>query len=388
MVRRARFDSGTGTNPTTARTGLFTTETGVVDYVVGKESDGTIFANPHSPDLERKTGSEFHTVVQSVVDDLTVDGVQGTAGHIRVKKGVYTSNGKIQLKEGVSISGTNKPHNFGQTKIVLGDGVNDDMFECFGYNIVSNLFLSGNKANNSSGHGIFQNQDDSNSIPAGRCSYYELLADSFPEDGFHLENGFETVLYSILAKENDGNGFWFNNGDSGAGGFLCTLLRAVDNGNWGAEVRAPAFITASRFRGNSGGGVAAGNNSVLASCDIKNNGGANRNAQIWTSGFTETVITNNHIDCGGSTDFGIKIQSNTSDSIINSNAIYRANVEKISADSLDGNIINGLGYETANAEEPQQDWQTGQLIEFTDSGDGSGSGTYLAQDGGTFTQLA
>jgi len=45
-----------------------------------------------------------------------------------------------------------------------------------------------------------------------------------------------------------------------------------------------------------------------------------------------------------------------------------------SADEL--NLINGVGAETANAEQPQFDWPTGATVNFTDSGDGSGTAVY------------
>jgi len=51
-------------------------------------------------------------------------------------------------------------------------------------------------------------------------------------------------------------------------------------------------------------------------------------------------------------------------------------------------IINDEAEESASAEEPQQSYPAGVLVDFTDSGDGSGTGTYLAQRDGTFTQVA
>jgi hypothetical protein len=48
------------------------------------------------------------------------------------------------------------------------------------------------------------------------------------------------------------------------------------------------------------------------------------------------------------------------------------------------NVDNGEGVESANAEQPQESYPTGTLVRFTDTGDGSGTGTYLiGRDGST-----
>jgi hypothetical protein len=51
-------------------------------------------------------------------------------------------------------------------------------------------------------------------------------------------------------------------------------------------------------------------------------------------------------------------------------------------------VINGEAVESAGAETPQQSYPTGTLVRFTDSGDGSGTGTYLVTRGGGTIQVA
>ena len=51
-------------------------------------------------------------------------------------------------------------------------------------------------------------------------------------------------------------------------------------------------------------------------------------------------------------------------------------------------LHNGIGAESANAETPQGAWNIGSIVKFTDSGDGSGDGTYIKDTGGTWVQLA
>ena len=53
-----------------------------------------------------------------------------------------------------------------------------------------------------------------------------------------------------------------------------------------------------------------------------------------------------------------------------------------------GSTLNGMGTETANAETPTAaTWTTGDRVDFTDSGDGSGNGVYLLLPDGTWSQV-
>jgi len=51
-------------------------------------------------------------------------------------------------------------------------------------------------------------------------------------------------------------------------------------------------------------------------------------------------------------------------------------------------IINGMAVESADAEEPQVGWPIGTTVKFTDSGDGSGDGTYIRGVDGNWINLA
>lgn len=64
------------------------------------------------------------------------------------------------------------------------------------------------------------------------------------------------------------------------------------------------------------------------------------------------------------------------------------NVELIApADTPAGVAVNGVGTETANAETPQANWPDGVTVDFTDSGDGSGTGIYQLV-AGSWVQVA
>ncbi len=56
--------------------------------------------------------------------------------------------------------------------------------------------------------------------------------------------------------------------------------------------------------------------------------------------------------------------------------------------SVGSAVINGEAVESASAETPQQSYPEGTLVRFTDSGDGSGTGTYLIDRDGNAVQLS
>lgn len=54
-----------------------------------------------------------------------------------------------------------------------------------------------------------------------------------------------------------------------------------------------------------------------------------------------------------------------------------------------GTTLHGIGEESANAEEPQSTaWLVGEMVDFTDTGDGSGNGLYVMDPSRTWRQIA
>ena len=72
----------------------------------------------------------------------------------------------------------------------------------------------------------------------------------------------------------------------------------------------------------------------------------------------------------------------------NCRAIDARDVSNIGSFVSSGCSLNGIATESASAESPQESYPAGTLVRFTDSGDGSGTGTYLQNNDGTFTQLS
>ncbi|MFB9804129.1 hypothetical protein ACFFQF_00905 [Haladaptatus pallidirubidus] len=94
---------------------------------------------------------------------------------------------------------------------------------------------------------------------------------------------------------------------------------------------------------------------------------------------TSAIIENSHFECGT----GINITANSADTEF----IDVRNAGSYT-DNGTGTIINGEAIESAAAETPQGSYPIGTFVDFTDSGDGSGTGYYRQKRDGSFVQVA
>lgn len=112
---------------------------------------------------------------------------------------------------------------------------------------------------------------------------------------------------------------------------------------------------------------------------------------------TDMMVLGNY--CSPSTGWAIRIPGNecvAAFNVVESNPVRfeigatdneawgnsRIDSGSIVSDQGTRNLINGVGSESANAETPSSSWSIGSVVDFTDSGDGSGTGVYhLLPDG-------
>jgi hypothetical protein len=150
-----------------------------------------------------------------------------------------------------------------------------------------------------------------------------------------------------------------------------------------------------RVRTSTGVGILVTNSTavdevdvIVSGCDVNMNGDTSYGIQVTPrENNPSTKITDNHVsDAGGNAirlavSVRADLRGNTGTNVTGS--YY----------SFDGSAVrslqNGLGAESANAETPTAaNWQPGDLVDFTDTGDASGDGVYvLGLDGSTWTQV-
>lgn len=73
--------------------------------------------------------------------------------------------------------------------------------------------------------------------------------------------------------------------------------------------------------------------------------------------------------------------------IDSSDGTFQGNIPDPGTAAPNGSPVNGEAVESASAESPQGSYPTGTLVRFTDSDDGSGTGTYLVARDGTSVRL-
>lgn len=105
---------------------------------------------------------------------------------------------------------------------------------------------------------------------------------------------------------------------------------------------------------------------------------------------TEDVLDATPVNSGTIGD--VKVSDCRGESVTISSAVSDARLSNNVLNSVTDNgtrtRINGVGSETANAEEPTAaSWDTGNVVDFTDSGDGSGDGVYKLLPDGTWSQI-
>lgn len=98
---------------------------------------------------------------------------------------------------------------------------------------------------------------------------------------------------------------------------------------------------------------------------------------IVLTGSDNCIVTHNRIQGSGFNN-SVYIGSNCSDTQLW--GIFPDGVN----DNGTQTLINGVGAESAEAETPSAEWPTGAVVDFTDSGDGSGTGVYQKMADGTW----
>jgi len=326
--------------------------------------------------------SDFKTVIDACTTELATKSYNG---HINIKSGLYTVSDSITVPDSIRISGQGKSHNYGTTRLTLDDNVNASMFILDeGYNIIDNLFLSGNKANNTAGHGIFID----NATGSSRNTLHDLVLVEFEDSNILIENGYETVLRDILTKSSNDAGLATKPDHGGTSHLMASNIESKDNaGNGIEDTTMGIHLVNARLENNSEAGIACGAGSTIMNSYIYDNDGTTRGGQVWTSGVDRITMIGSYIHCNSKTDYGIVIHDNSDDCFFSGNNIRDFNTAAYSYGSGSRNLINMCGKESANAENPQLEWPIGSVIDFIDSGDGSGDGHYIKDIDGDWDKI-
>jgi len=159
-------------------------------------------------------GADDNVQIQAAIDALP-----DTGGKIALK-GIFSINDTIHLYRDVStwFNVFLWGEGLSATRLTLANGSNCDMFDVnvlnhnSGFKGLANMSLDGNKANQTSGHGIYCRQSGSGTMYDMR--FKNVFVDDCKDDGFKITNGWGVYLNNCLAEHCGGSGLYFTGSES------------------------------------------------------------------------------------------------------------------------------------------------------------------------------
>jgi len=372
------------------------------NYVALNTSDGTIYKN-----------TDYATTLQTTIDAcpgcLLSPATTHNGAWIHNKFGHAYVSKQISIEKCIRLTGNMKGWG---TTLELADNVDDIMFlindtDTF-HTYISDLNFCGNSANNNMGGEALINSK-------GHIYMVDCYISDAESKGLEITDS-NNVLDRITIYQCKGSGlklgtvtdtkivnscFW-GNSDFG-------VLTSMDHG----------FMIACRIYLNGLDGIymSGSQHTTISNCNVR----LNDECGIYCDEIDFCSINNNLLaDNSQKTDntySAVQLLDSTYN-VINGNVVYGTGAEEdhkycfeesggncafnqfccnqaigaetgaysIEADS--GSSINGHGTESAAAETPQLAWPIGTIVDFTDSGDGSGDGIYIKDAAGNWDQLA
>ncbi len=225
--------------------------------------------------------------IQQAIDDLPPGG-----GRIVLLDGIFLIGSPIEIRHNCLIQG----QGICATTLALAPGANCNMFEytqtgsSVGFFALTDLYMDGNKSNNTAGSGLVTNAYLIDVHLKG------VMMMKFAERGVYAGITWGWVFDDVIIEYCDGDGVWLHNGT----GFKMLNCKIMEN---------------------SGHGVVAdeSHNGLINSCQLR---GAVNKAAVHLHGGQRNIIVNNYIQ-GHSPGDGVLLESSDSsaarDNIISNN---------------------------------------------------------------------
>jgi len=271
-----------------------------------KKLNGLIIAQDDKGRV-RYSGTDASTVIQAAVDALPAEG-----GKPFVCEGVYNIRSSIVIqKKSVFIQGMGY-----STKFNLERGANTSIFELKDNSDnfrMSDIWLFGNKAENTAGHGVFLN----NTTEVTNWRFTNVIISNFAGDGIRIAKKlYASIFQNCYIETNNGDGihaeerfdncfiqncYIYSNGGNGISLYLAVRTHIYENqinlnDNNGIELDTSyeAEILGNQISQNGLSGIRAYFNSVrnrIIGNLIERNG---REGIYGYGGFSDNVIIGNH----------------------------------------------------------------------------------------------
>ena len=326
-------------------------------------------------------GTDAATVIQAAIDARTV--AQGNS--IFIKPGTYVITKTIVLHGNMKIRGAGI-----DVTILTADGQsqNWDILEFTPavaeyFIAISDMTIKGDGADGTSGHNIHTDNDDGGS-PCDLQIDQVFIKDAV-DNGLDLLDTWGFRITNCLVERSGDYGIYLFGGTQN---YLSNCYIALNKGAAGVYIGSGSSIVSNcNISSNEHIGLTIANSASfcgISNCVVYSNGTAAAangihilvNSNCCT--LTGNIITSN-------TDYGLHIDGDNCQAagnfvLLNTNGQYK----------YDGysSTVNDYSFESSNAETPTMAFHPGIIVEFVDTGDGTGTGFYIRDIAGNWHKLA
>jgi len=312
---------------------------GESSYIIYK-SGSTIYAKNGTTGIIQFSGTEAATVFQSCIDTLAATNIEGTAGKIFVRTGIYTINSTILITGNLTIEGENRS----STCLKLGNSINDNMLEWDAtkdtqyFFVLREMMLDGNRDNNTLGNGIFTENVAAKLLSDGYID--NCFIRRFSESGIYLKFLWGWHVTNTISEQNDGEGIRLSGTN-----IHVSNCRFLENGTEGIDLSGgQSIFEGNQIRGSGTEGmVVIGANTglrIIGNQFFENSKTlANTDDDLFLSNTNNAIVEGNSFDGQSTARYGIVIGANCDNTIISDNQFYNHATGTIS-DSGVGTVIN------------------------------------------------
>lgn len=353
----------------------------IADYIIEKSGSSTVaYDGKTSKKIIKSTSAQ--TVIQEIFDTTSEGDMVFINGGEFIVTGLELSvpirlSGSSSLKTVIKLADSSDDH------VIKFEPASDKYFCRF-----DSFYIDGNKANQSAGNfdGIYFNDHCRDNL------FFNLFVEKCKRSCIYLQTGWNNKINACTVEYGDVSGIRVYSGSDTKIVNSKIIYNAI-----AVDIPSYCSVTGCYFYRNTKEAIKINSgdfNTITGNVFLEDSYGSNTYPEIRVFGGAErNTIIGNTFNCNNVSKYAVQFEN-----YLTNYPMYnqvRGNTINLPATSdygisagCENNIIGGIGYETDNAEEPQlTGWLRGDIIDFVDSGDGSGDGVYIKNVSGNWIKL-
>jgi parallel beta-helix repeat protein len=326
-------------------------------------------------------GTNAATVIQAAIDARTY----AEMNHIFIRPGTYTLTEGLDLKGNLTFMGAGMQ----STILRVTGGIQN--FNILDWTPTTDEYfltlrdfqVSGDGTDGTSGHCIFI--DDVSGGISADCQIDHVFSTYGVDCGIRCDYNWGLRVTNCISEYSGDENLSIG---TSIGAFVSNCFLAYSKGLYGVQFNSEGGLFHDNivYLNQKCGVLLAGARKyqIVSGNVFYGNGTAAASDGLWVDGSNDyaTIIGNEFKE---NTAYGIDLDADYC--IVTGNTFYNNTSGMIDLAGA-GNVINGAAKESANAETPQLVYPRGTICDFTDSGDGTGTGIYWLDQDGNWTAIA